>query len=297
MTVSHLRRSGLAERERDREVVQVDAECGAAQLGVVAAAEPGGHLHHVRPAVGAEPDLGVARAVLDPERGDRGLRPPRPRPRPACALGHAWASATPKAGGSARILSVTVSGTNRPSTETAFTVSSGPSISSSTSTPPPRDSAAAVATAAARSAGSRTSVSPRWPWRSAALTTQGNVIPGSLVENVRGWSTPAAANRSRWRVFVVASTAVAPLDRMRQPEPLGDAGGDPDRPVGAGRDDPVDRSGPREPLDPRLVLGRDHRALVREREPGRERVAVDGDHRQVTGRSRLEQAELRRAGA
>ena len=31
--------------------------------------------------------------------------------------------------------------------------------------------------------------------------------------------------------------------------------------------------------------------------PARERVAVDGDHRQVAGRSGLEQAELRRAGA
>ncbi len=53
----------------------------------------------------------------------------------------------------------------------------------------------------------------------------------------------------------------------------------------------------REPLDPRLVLGRDHRALVREGEPGRERVAVDRDHREVAGRRGLEQAELRRAGA
>ena len=59
----------------------------------------------------------------------------------------------------------------------------------------------------------------------------------------------------------------------------------------------VDRAGPGEALDALLVLGRDHGALVGERESGRERVAVDGDHRQVAGGSGLEQAELRRAGA
>ena len=84
---------------------------------------------------------------------------------------------------------------------------------------------------------------------------------------------------------------------MRQAEALGDPRRDPDRPVGSRRDDPVDLARPGEPLDPRLVLGRDHRALVGEGEPGGERVAVDGDHREVAGRRGLEQAELRRAGA
>ena len=84
---------------------------------------------------------------------------------------------------------------------------------------------------------------------------------------------------------------------MRQAEVLGDPRRDPDRPVGSGRDDPVDLARPGEPLDPRLVLGRDHRALVGEGESGRERVAVDRDHREVAGRRGLEQAELRRAGA
>ena len=51
----------------------------------------------------------------------------------SCSDGHTCASATPNAGGSARIRSVTVSGTNSPSTENAFTVTSGPSTSSSTS--------------------------------------------------------------------------------------------------------------------------------------------------------------------
>ena len=56
-------------------------------------------------------------------------------------------------------------------------------------------------------------------------------------------------------------------------------------------------AGTREPLDPRLVLRGDHRALVRKGEAGREWIAVDGDHRQVTRRSGLEQAELRGARA
>ena len=119
-------------------------------------------------------------------------------------------SATPNAGGSASRRSVTASGTKSPSTETAFTVSSGPWISSSTRMPPPRDSAAASATAVPRPAASWTSVRPRCPCRSAALTTQGNGIAGSPGEKTRGCGTPAAASRSRWRVFVVASTAVAP---------------------------------------------------------------------------------------
>ena len=55
-------------------------ERGAAELGVVAAAEAGRDLDHVGPAVGAEPDLGVARPVLDPERRDGGRAPPRSPP-------------------------------------------------------------------------------------------------------------------------------------------------------------------------------------------------------------------------
>jgi hypothetical protein len=84
---------------------------------------------------------------------------------------------------------------------------------------------------------------------------------------------------------------------MRQAEVLGDPRRDPDGPVGSGRDDPVDLARLREPLDPGLVLGRDHRTLVGEGEPGGERVAVDRDHGQVAGRRGLEQAELGRAGA
>ena len=84
---------------------------------------------------------------------------------------------------------------------------------------------------------------------------------------------------------------------MRQAEPLGDARGDPDGPVGAGRDDPVDVLGAREPVDAGLVLGRDERALVRVGEAGRRRVAVDGDHEEAALARRAQEPDLRGPGA
>jgi hypothetical protein len=80
---------------------------------------------------------------------------------------------------------------------------------------------------------------------------------------------------------------------MGEPETRRDPRGDTDRPVGAGRHEPVDVSRPREALDPLLVLGGEYRPLVGERKPERLRVAVDGDHVQVAaGPGGLEQAEL-----
>ena len=70
-------------------------------------------------------------------------------------------------------------------------------------------------------------------------------------------------------------------------------GRDADRPVGARRDDPVDVAGPGQPVDRLLVLRRDDRALVREGEAGRLRVAVDRNHLDVRpAAGRLEQPEL-----
>ena len=84
---------------------------------------------------------------------------------------------------------------------------------------------------------------------------------------------------------------------MRQPEPRGDARGDPDGPVDPRRDDPVDALGLGEPLDAVLVLGRDDRAAVGVPEPGRVGIAVDRDHVQVALARRGEQPELRGPGA
>ena len=123
------------------------------------------------------------------------------------------------------------------------------------------------------------------------------MISGSVVENVRGWSTPAAANRSRCRVFVVARTAVAPSIGC----------GSPSRSATRAAI-PTGQSAPGETI-PSTARARASRSIAASSsdeitarssasgEPDRERVAVDGDHRQVTGRSCLEQAELRRAGA
>ena len=84
----------------------------------------------------------------------------------------------------------------------------------------------------------------------------------------RAAARPASAKRSRWRSFEVESVADAGVERVRQAEPLGDPRRDPDRPVDPRRDDPVDALGFGQPVDPRLVLGRDDRAPVGEAEPG-----------------------------
>jgi len=84
---------------------------------------------------------------------------------------------------------------------------------------------------------------------------------------------------------------------MWQAEPLRHARRNPDGPIGPGGDDTVDGTGTGQALDALLVLGRDHRALVRQGEPDRERVTVDGNHGHVPDGSCLEQAELSRPGA
>ena len=85
--------------------------------------------------------------------------------------------------------------------------------------------------------------------------------------------------------------------RVRQPEPLCNAGGHPDRPVGARRDQPADVLGARQPVDRRLVLRGDDRPLGGKREAGSVGVAVDGDHQHPPVASGREQAQLRRTGA
>ena len=85
--------------------------------------------------------------------------------------------------------------------------------------------------------------------------------------------------------------------RVREAELGGDARGDRDGPVGSRRDQAVGLERGGEPLDRRLVLGRDEAAAGGELEAGRGRVAVaDGRPDPVRTRS-LEQPELRRARA
>ena len=72
---------------------------------------------------------------------------------------------------------------------------------------------------------------------------------------------------------------------------------DADRPVGARRDQPVDVERADQPLDRRLVLGREHAAPVGEAEAGRRRIAVDDGEPEPAGARSLEQPELSRAAA
>ena len=186
----------------------------------------------------------------------------------SCVDGQTCARATPNAGGSAVSLSVTVSGTNRPSCENALTVSSGPSTSCSTSAVPERDSARAAASAGSSSARERTSLRPRWPCRSGALTTH-----GSDVSDLTGIERPRVRDAGCGERLALAGlrrregTGLR-VDRMVQADPSGDPRRDPYRPIRAGGDDPVDPPRAGEPVDPLLVLRREHRASSASRKPG-----------------------------
>ena len=86
-------------------------------------------------------------------------------------------------------------------------------------------------------------------------------------------------------------------DRVRKAEPLRDPRRDRHGPVDARRDHALDGLRPCQPLQRRLVLVRDDRPPVGEREPDRRRVAVGRDDEQPPLPGRLEQAELSRPGA
>src|SRR5947207_2681777 len=152
------------------------------------------------------------------------------------SLGHACASATPNAGGSAVSRSVTVSGWNRPPTEKPLTVNSRPFTCSSTSTVALRDASSATSTAEAIRRASATSDKPRCPCRSGAFTTQGKPTRSAAATASRapeqitncGCGISASAKRSRWRTFDVERAAVldpppprlilaVPADRPRKP--------------------------------------------------------------------------------
>ena len=84
---------------------------------------------------------------------------------------------------------------------------------------------------------------------------------------------------------------------MRQAELGRDARGDRDRPVDAGCDHPVDLLSRSQPLERRLVLGRDQCTPVGEGKARRPRFAVGGDDIKLALARRFEQTELPGPGA
>ena len=235
----------------------------------MAAAEPGGDLHHDRP-VRAEAELRVGRAVADPDRLDRRAGDARRPRRVVRATATTWASATPNAGGSAVSRSVTVqrdeAAVDRDGVDGHLR---------------PFDVLLDEHRAAAGLARAR-SRAPRRARRASARAQPALALPVGRLDDdgereLRAPRVELAARAARrprrtppaGAPSTSRSTAVRRGDRMRQADPLGDPRGDPDRPVGARRDDAVDLARPREPVDRLLVLGRDDRALVGEREARR----------------------------
>ncbi len=302
----HLARDRLAERASERELVQVDAERGLAELGVVAAAEPSGELDDLR-AGEPDDDLRVRRPVLDPERGGRLARRldgradvrGRERARPdvcerdaerrrlrADAVGHGQRVEAPverervdgdllpvdqlldEAGVRPGCLERGVDGGGEPrfvADEREPTLALAVGRLHDARKPEPFDRGARLAEALAEL---RLRLRHSRLGEALALTD----LRGRQLRDLR-------------------------RERMREREPLRDARGHRDGPVDPRRDHAVDPLGLGEPFDARLVLGRDDRPAVGERESRRGGIAVDRDHEEVERTGRLEQPELRRAGA
>ena len=216
----------------------------------------------------------------------------------SCSDGQTCASATPKAGGSAVNRSVTVSGVKRPSSEKALTVTSGPSTSSSTSGTPPLDSAAATASASARSSRRRTSVSPRCPCRSDALTTHGSGSDGSRGSNPRGCGTPAAAKALALPRLGRRDRRSPWVDRVRMPIRSATRAAIPTGQSAPGEMIPsTSRARARRSIPSSSSVERIARSS-RERKADGLRIAIYRDHVHVAARpGGLEQAELGGAGA
>ena len=147
---------------------------------------------------------------------------------------------------------------------------------------------------------SPTTESPFWPWRSTGLTTPGSGSPSVGP----GRQLPA---RLRDAVLVEQLALAMLQDGMsaRRPGSSGCGspacaampGGDRDRPVDPGRDDPVHLLGAGELADGRLVLDGDDRAAVGVLEADRGGVAVAGDDVEPPLPGGAVQPELRRPRA
>jgi len=79
---------------------------------------------------------------------------------------------------------------------------------------------------------------------------------------------------------------------VRQACALRDPGSHRDGPVGAGRDDPIDLERASEPLDRRLVLGREDATAAGEAKARRTRIAIDDSGPDAARVRCLEQSEL-----
>ena len=144
-----------------------DAGDGLDELGVVAPAEPCRHLDHAGPTAPSRNCVYDGPSAI-PSARDGPLGPATSAsPR---SLGQTCASATPNAGGSATIRSVTASAVNTPPAEKPTTVTSGPLRPALRRAPRRSARLAARARPPSRSsASSCTSESPFWPCWSGRL--------------------------------------------------------------------------------------------------------------------------------
>ena len=291
----------LAQRRRQREPVEVDAEHRLAQLGVVPAADPRRELDDVRAPL-ADHHLGVRRPLLDPERGC-GRSGCLDRRADRCRLERAWPdmgesdSERGRLGddpvGDGQRCEATadregVDGHLAPGNELLDEHHVRARLlererESVLELPLPADEHEPLLALpigrldhawVAEAVGSRPCLLERRADHVARVRDARLGEPLALAE-LRG-----GQDGGGW------------VDRVRQGEPLGDPRGDRNRPVDAGRDDPVDALRRGEAVDLRLVLDGDDRPPVGEAKPRCGRIAVDGDDEVVPPSRGLEQAEL-----
>ena len=300
------RRDLLAQRRRDREAVEVDAQHRTAELGVVAAAEPRGELADARTLAGDE-HLGVARPLLDSDGGDgRGgdvdrfrdllrLQLARPRVRERDAEG-------------GRVCGQPVGHRQRPEA-----AANGEGVDRHLpSLHELFDEECRAARCVERDLDGRRQPARVGNEREAALPLPIRRLDHARVADPLGRLgglgragadlVPRLRHPGGGEPFALAELrrrerSSLGRNRMREAEPLRDTSADRDRPVDPGRDQPVDAFGRSEPLDRRLVLGGDDRAAVGVAETGRGGIAVDSDHVQLARPRGREQSQLRRSGS
>ena len=281
----------LAQRGLKREPVEIDAERGPRQFRVVAAAESGRDLDHLR-AFGTDPKLRIRGAVLDAQRLDRGARHLRRLAagltRPDMRKCHTERGRLGRqAVGHGEGVEISAHGEGvdcylRPVHEllddrdaaTGFLDRPADRCRELLLRPHERKPLLSLTVGCfhhRRHRQSRLGLGHELPAR---LRDTGFREPFALLE--------LGDSQSRGR----------PVDRMRQSHALGDARGDPDRPIDARRDDPLHPLGGRKALDTSLVLGRDDRPPVGEAESGRCRVAVERDHEEPPLARRSKEPEL-----